>query len=426
MITSPQFSFVSFNSLPGTVDYALPVYQNHDVAFQFKVVNDRPVNAPIKLAVASTSGILLHSLNQNASILDYRASFVGLTSSFYLESIAVGSETRNYNIDVQISDFYQLLKDDFGISSENGSFTSSCLVDIVVVARTVALGTLLNISLSYFWNQGYVSGNGVAISVPVDGCFKYALIDNGNFLLAVSNNIFKVVPESRYSSLIAYSCNESAFDFVYGAGQMNQIRLPVSLSKPSFPKTRTVYTRSDGSKQLLSATVNKEYELHTDQADEWFHERLSILLAHDNIVFDCADVSGGAFEVLESADYSVEWDEDSNIRHAPGKGKITAAKFGYSNSNCSVADNCCAPLFVLITAGPTNLLLGFTYPPNITRFTIYLQKVGSLLPSIIEINAATSYNLTGLDPASSYDISVASKCGGIIGAQTGTKRFSTI
>src|SRR5690349_2732885 len=105
-IKSAKFSFVRFehpldNDYSLDIPYTLPVFENHNIAFQFIVESDRPISSAIKLGITDKNGSFISAFSPdiNAVVKSYRYLLNGLSgySSFFLTSIAVGATTITYN-----------------------------------------------------------------------------------------------------------------------------------------------------------------------------------------------------------------------------------------------------------------------------------------------------------------------------------------
>lgn len=336
MIRSAKFSFVRFehpedNDYSLDIPFSLPAFDQHKVAFQFVVDNDRDIAQDIKLGIADENGILITDLAINASIVAYRYKLAisGISSPFLLNSITVDSITISYGFSCTRNMFRQIILDDFGIEMSGDYFVLS---DSVSVSASIGLSTL---TATKYWHQGFVSVSDVVID---QDCFTYALLHTDNSVLAYSN-CFKVTDEEEFTSLCTYYCNEDAFDFFYeDSTKANVIRLPFHLTQPQFPKSRTVDRKSDGSKRVLSSFVEKEYQIQTEQMPEVFHECMAIMLSHDNISIHNTNIREVDVEVVESDNYNPKWEQEEGseklVPFGKATGKVKVANYGYTNSNC--------------------------------------------------------------------------------------------
>jgi hypothetical protein len=338
MIRSAKFSFVRFehpadNDFSYDIPYTLPVFQEHNLAFQFVVDDDRDIDDDIKLGIADTAGVFISAFAGPvlADIKSYRYKLTGLLgyTSFDLDSISVGATTITYSLlGVTPAQLADILYDDFGIELTDDYFVLESNAAVEIIATVLAFPTSFSGVTPNFWHQGYVSVTGVALAST--DCFTYALLNADDTVLAYSNQ-FMPVDEEAFTSLLTYGSEESNFEFVYG-DVSNIIRIPICLKQPQFPKVRTVDRKSQGTKKLLSALVEKEYLIETEQMPEVFHECLAIALSHDSVVIRNVNIREITVEVIETENYAPDWDGD--VQFTKAKGKVKVAAFGYSNSNC--------------------------------------------------------------------------------------------
>jgi hypothetical protein len=338
MIRSAKFSFVRFehptdNDFSYDIPYTLPVFQEHNLAFQFVVDDDRAITDDIKLGIADTAGVLVSAFPGpvNAVIKSYRYRLAGLTTSsvFDLDSISVGATTITYSLaDVTYQQLTDLLYDDFGIDLIDDYFVLETNPAVEIIATVLAFPTSFSGVTPSFWHQGYVAISGEPVTQ--NACFTYALLNADDTVLGYSNE-FMPVDEEAFTSVLTYQSDESNFEFVYDDSP-NIIRLPFYLKQPQFPKVRTVDRKSQGAKKLLAALVEKEYLIDTEQMPEVFHECLAIALSHDSVVIRNVNIREITVEVIETENYAPDWDGD--VQFTKAKGKVKVAAFGYSNSNC--------------------------------------------------------------------------------------------
>jgi hypothetical protein len=202
------------------------------------------------------------------------------------------------------------------------------------------------------WDIGFMDVPADPLPPPLStgDYFRYVLRDASDVQLAESN-LFQIVDEALFTSVISYRCNSSAFGFQYSSCDtdvINRVRLPFYLNKPSYPKKRTVYRKSNGVNRLLSALVEKEYNLLTEQLPELFHECMAIALSHEDITVECTNTREGTLKILEAEDYKAGWPEDEDIDFAQGTCKVKVATFGYTANNCA-GDGCpCTKVFVVL------------------------------------------------------------------------------
>jgi len=109
----------------------------------------------------------------------------------------------------------------------------------------------------------------------------------------ISNQCFKKVADKCLTTQLKYINSENAFGFVYRTVgtypnitvTTNTIRLPIYLKEPVINSDKTVYVRSNGARELLSARLSKRYKGIVDHVLEETHQNLVIALNHDLIRF---------------------------------------------------------------------------------------------------------------------------------------------
>lgn len=348
-ISSSKFSFIRFENLEAAycheeADYILPAWLKHEVKFQFNVDGDLSDAEKIKLG---TNGIpFLPAVY--AQVLDYKFKVdvpVDITLPFFVSQILFGAQVITYNRNFTADEFLQTLLDDFGIVAYFDAtylrFVWSCKQCFVVLSTQGEVSYIWS-SVEYFWNRGYVEAPDVDVT---EDCFRYTLSkeDDVDDVPLGSSNQFNKLLDDCYSSLLTYSCNENSFEFIYAGGQVNRVRLPFYLSRPTHPTKREVYIKSNGLHKTLSAFVEKEYNLQTDWMIELFHECMAIALAHDTITLYNTNTREKSLAVLASDNYTPEWNTDFELAKAPAKGKLKVSSFGLTNSNCETEADDCVP-----------------------------------------------------------------------------------
>lgn len=112
------------------------------------------------------------------------------------------------------------------------------------------------------------------------------------------SNIFRFVP-TKETTLVKYLCYEAQFGFDYTiADSFNQVRLPILIKEPQFPQEEKIYVDGNGVRKLLFAKIDKEYELETEYMPIDWHEKMVVILAHDEVYFDGEKLQKtGAYEI---------------------------------------------------------------------------------------------------------------------------------
>jgi hypothetical protein len=347
MIKSSPYSFVRFehpddNDISLDIPYTLPAFEKHESAFQFIVDGvDRPADQDIKLAYGDANGALYYDPHINAIVKSYRYKVPNLSTytTFYFKQITIDGDVTIYNQTVTYEQF-QLIMFDMGLDLSGNYFYSDVTRSILILADTTNVSGIPTdfdgVELTGYWHKGYAANNGTGFDDdplnPTPDCFTYVLLLPDDSVMGYTN-IFRRVNESDYTSLVTYSCNESAFDFIYDDSP-NIVRLPIYLKNPQFPKKREVYRKSNGVQKVLSSLVEKEYEIETEQMPEVFHEAVAIMLGHDDVRVVCPNIREITVDVIEADTYNPQW-EGEGILFAKGKGKVKVATFSHANSNCS-------------------------------------------------------------------------------------------
>jgi hypothetical protein len=89
---------------------------------------------------------------------------------------------------------------------------------------------------------------------------------------------------------------------------------------------------SNGVTKTLSVIIRKTYEGITDYMSERLHERFKIALGHDYKQIEAPNYFG---EIVQSADYQINWLEFKNFNIAQAKFQVEVTPFDASNSNCA-------------------------------------------------------------------------------------------
>lgn len=450
-IISCPFSFVRFEPVDdfycqGEAKYILPNSNRHEVKFQFLVDGYIPEDDAIKLGYKGTplDGPIY------AELVDYKyrmeLAFYTAGSSFTLISFAIGTLYREYNKLVTWEEFLQILLDDFGIEAyiDEGDpnylvFPYGCKLDVEFKAQEPDHDPVTMDEVEYFWNQGYVAApdeeiEDNSICRPVGGeygqydvcgpatCFYYTLHhEQDDDAILGSTNEFYRLTDLCFTSLLTYWCNENYADFNYQSDRKNQVRLPISLSRPVHPQKRSVYITSKGRQKLLSANAEKEYQLETDWMIELFHECMVIALLHDNIILKNDNIREKTVEIL-SSEYNAEWNNEFNLIEAPGKGKVKVATFGQTNNNCESSDDDCSGSGAC--GLPTNLQISdiesdtatasWDAVDNASAYEIFVATDAE--PPISpdgypKIITTTSHDFEGLVPGTAWTWKVRAICG---------------
>jgi hypothetical protein len=442
-IKSVPFSFIRFGAPADDgcsldISYCLPAFAKYEAAFQFIVEGNRPTTDAIKLGICSAACVRILSFpDAIASILSYTQRInLSFQPTFYLYGIEIGGVSKAYGRAVTQQNLIDIFLDDWGlnitfVSTSQFTFLSNTEITIIInAASSSAEGAeVLTTSQDLYWGQGSVEAPENNIEMETGQCFRYCLLNADSTIIGCSN-LFKVIDEDCFTSLLKYSCEENAFGFNYDGVFVNKVRLPFYLSRPNHPKKRVVYMKSNGANKLLSALVEKEYQLDTEQMPEVFHEAMAIALSHDYVYIKNSNIREQEVEVLESTDYNVKWNEDYELAFAPAEGKVKVAKYSHTNSNCGPVEDdieCSVPTDVVASdISETAATISWTAAvpaPAFYDVAIYKVTDDSFVTgaSVSGLSATFSDLVTGTN----YRAEVKSNC---IGQQSiaATQTFATI
>ncbi len=228
-----------------------------------------------------------------------------------------------------------------------------------------------------------------------DQCFQLAIKipdGEGGFYYHFSN-VFIRKCDPCWTSIINYSCEENAMSFKYCdvGGFVNRARLHMYVTRPVFPTTKSVYPKSNGVHKILKAVIRKEYEGQTEHYPEQMHEKINIMLHHDQVEMVSDRYTGG---LRISNEYEPEWDDEHP--YAPGKFKANATPYDVRNDNCDNCQDICPQITALtktvdfVGAGPDweciITAVGWEFTPAwATTAKVYYKEGGT----------ATAFTLAG-------------------------------
>lgn len=357
-IISPYNSFVQFN--PDVLDckghstqVSLPIYNNLSIKFQFGVDELLPTGTVFKAAVCDEDCNLID--NPDYEVVPLCTRFKLMTSIGELTpaefpllvgnyapsgdqpQIPEGLYTMDQFLDA-INEFYEtdLPGYDFYYCCESEFPTISGIV--VFLNGT---GQARSVSLQQFYGSGYVNYPTTPISgiVGPGQCFRYAILDDTNEILACSNLFYREDTECK-TTLFTYWNEENAYGFKYityddnGTTRMteNSIRLSVNFSQPDFNVEENVYRQPNGFQQRISTIISKEWLARTSWLSPEQHERLLVALKHDYLwVFNSEREID--YRMTQIGDYEVNYPEVDNPT-APAEFRINDYQQNNVNNNC--------------------------------------------------------------------------------------------
>lgn len=168
---------------------------------------------------------------------------------------------------------------------------------------------------------------------------------------------------------IGYSCEdgwilEKKADGTYAcvktseAGTMyNENYLPIIVKKPTYPEDRKVYKKSNNQYKVLSVVIEKEWECKTEDLPDSMHEKIAVMLAHDNVHFTNLKIDA---DIFKTGEYTPEWADDDWAETAIAKFKVNTV-FAGRNSNCE-KPKICAPLVQPVECVPVATDPAFVLP----------------------------------------------------------------
>lgn len=280
---NPEFSFLKFSEgNTGNFD-VIPIQDENDIKFQVAIDFESEAElatfmaaTPVKLALVKQNG----TINSNAQLLP----------------LLLVNYGASYNQDPSV---------------------------IQVGKKRVLI----------YWDQYFTD---YASLIGASDCFRICLIvydvaaDRLKYFIS---NIVKRIDETKRTSVIEYSCDEDAYDFVYcNVVATNKFRLPLYISKPQLQDDESVYFRSDGTRKLLSSVTKKEYLGFTELLSEAWHDRIKMALSHDNVNIWSLRYSGG---ISKNGNYEIEWPDFMDYESAAAKFKVLATPYNWRNSNCA-------------------------------------------------------------------------------------------
>lgn len=198
-----------------------------------------------------------------------------IVKPFCLPIFSADDLSIQFKVDSDITDF-----DLVGTIIEAITINDSEVVTDATVVIELISGTNYLVTISFI-------GSTLLDSIDVGVCFNvvvsFDVEDPRNRF--VSTQCLQRIGDTCFTSKIIYSNVESAFDFIYGNGYENIIRLPIYFKNPVIQNEQKVYVRSNGTRQKLYAKLAKKWLGLVDMATEEVHQKLVVALSHDNITF---------------------------------------------------------------------------------------------------------------------------------------------
>jgi hypothetical protein len=316
-IVNPTYSFVKFGSAPvvnnycdGVQDFCIPVIEETDTYFQFKITS--AVYAEIQALMSAPADdlqlvLLSGSGNTSASIA---------ANTLRNWTVADGLTFERYRTGLYEVTFLwkRAFKDIKTLLACDGCF------QLAIIKGAVTTG---GGELSDEFSDEFSTDAGVTI-----------------YDLSAISNCFKRFCDDCYTSILEYYNDDDYADFGYCniVSAVNRVRLPFYLSKPKPVEDKVIYRKSNGVIKQTKSLLTKEYQGETEHLPEWVHDNITVALAHDEVNVISESYTGG---ISKNSDYAIEWTD--NICIAPATFKALASPYAIRNNNCqecAVIDIC--------------------------------------------------------------------------------------
>lgn len=232
-----------------------------------------------------------------------------------------------------------------GVATAFGGGTISTIADIVF---------LMNTGFTFFSLDAVATqttATGINIQAPGGNVFGDLVISDPTpetytpaQTLALSNqlaisNCLVYVENTCFTRVVKYKGHENIFGFNYEISIpygdfYNQVRLPVFIDNPQPVIDENYFLLSDGSKKVLAARYEKEYDGHTEYFDEADHFRFLAAMKHD--VFMMGETVALLEEYTAEGKYDIGWINlpGPRIGNAPASFKCRPTPYAQFNSNC--------------------------------------------------------------------------------------------
>lgn len=356
---NPENSFIQFRSVLASpldtevcgqsFETCLPISAGDDYAFQLYV------NGTVSEDLQDNFIIRLVSQDDTVESADIAAvwfydadndvTWANVTTDFNINPFKV-VKCMNFKI-IQLTQSYQYFAI---IETWGNSMTVDIVIDGVttpagggVLTGTSDLVTLLNAflgsaatvtvisttAIQIQSDEGNVYGD-IIITDSVPHTYSPNIPDPEESTKYISNCLMYVESQC-FTRVVAYKGNENIFGFNYALDPKfyNSVRLPVWIEKPQPIIDENYFLLSDGTKKVLSARYEKEYDGHTEYFDEAMHFKFLAALKHDTFLLDGDEYSA-------EGKYDIGWISlpGSPILNAPATFKVRPTPFFQQNSNC--------------------------------------------------------------------------------------------
>lgn len=307
-IVSPQYSFVRFSdqhltdpdwmerTLPGaTLGFSLPVNAHDDLAFQFIAETDTEAEAD---TLCNDTGLNVLRITR------VPGNTLGPTITHAAFNALVGVSDTGNNLGVNrlrigpTEVIYYVPR----IPTFDDEDTNE-----------VQCGGCFQLAVSLSYTTDYASG--------VSNVFKYNCDD------------------TDYTTVLNYYSIKDEAGFTYcNTNYKNRVRLPIYLTRPTYPEDETEFRTSNGSVNIIKANVRKVYEVVTDIWPEWAIEAFRAVFLHDDVETDESSVMPQHLpykgEIVKDGPFEPQWTEWMNYPFASVKMKVAATPFVMKKNNC--------------------------------------------------------------------------------------------
>lgn len=325
MVVSPQYSFIQFSDTLDQCkcDSVLEVAELSELSFYIEIGLVDIVTKTIPGAIDSTANPIDSATVYNRTPIGTDDMIkINLSSSLYysgkIESEAYrgvsyyNSSKQGIAVDCGKIQTYNKFK----LTIPDGaSYIASCSFDDLPALYELSTDNklfLCNISgdiideIQNIGSGGWINPQkNLSEYLACNDCFRLMIITiNGKYY----SNIFQYNPDTIYP-LVRYRSNISQY-FPYGKDIWNSLRLPVLILNRN-PKTdKEEYIDANGRIRNPFKQRRHQYDLDVDYNTVEFHEKLEVLLMHNEIYIE--DI-----ELNETGDYEINYDEvivENNIK----------------------------------------------------------------------------------------------------------------
>jgi len=187
-----------------------------------------------------------------------------------------------------------------------------------------------------------------SIPLPTDGtigcgdCFQLIFAPNNIFDYGffVSNVFNYQCDNTDYTSVIDYysELDEAGFLYCIAPTVKNRARLPIYLTRPTYPDVEESYRLSNGRYKTSKSQVRKIYEVITDNFPVWVIECLRAVFIHDSVFIEDEPTLPQTMpyqgEIVKEGAFDPQYVPYQNFPLANVAFKVVAVDYGLSKNNC--------------------------------------------------------------------------------------------